>query len=558
MAFRMTRPTSRKDSSNEQFRCRVPKDLVEKLQGERFRAALPVSHDPNDGTFSVDALVKEHIKFSLKTSDPHLIRVRSAAATVAVQAYFATARSGPADLSHFELTQLTGEVYRQLVAEHKNNPPQAYDEGWSELEVWQDIADDCEAHATYSPHQAAQVMKRLLDINAFLSARNVRLSAKSFRDFMQALPEALRKAAARVGTMAAGNYGVDPVALQYPVWEKPAAQMPRATTQTSDGSCTTFKQLFEVWRKANNPKPSTISTWEGRVKQFSDFTGKTDPRQCTEADAQRWRDELLERGRKNINNGHLMTMRRLYGYALENSATSGITDNPFAKVKANQKKVAGEQRLPFSQSDAAVILKAARKARLPHLRWIPWLQAQSGARVLEIAQLWGKMVREVDGIPCIHITPAPDGGSLKNAQSERVVPLHPALLAEGFLEFVKERGNGPLFYKETSHKAARARADGASRHKSKGPANRVGEWVNGLGIDMKRKAPTHSWRHWFKTEMLRLKVDQSVRNAIQGHDSRDVSEVYTHVDVRMMLEAISKLDLVAMAKEGDPPTSGQQ
>ena len=61
-------------------------------------------------------------------------------------------------------------------------------------------------------------------------------------------------------------------------------------------------------------------------------------------------------------------------------------------------------------------------------RWLPWLLALSGARVGELAQLWGQRITEVDGVPVMKIAPAEDGGSLKNEGSERIVPIHPAIL----------------------------------------------------------------------------------------------------------------------------------
>ena len=39
----------------------------------------------------------------------------------------------------------------------------------------------------------------------------------------------------------------------------------------------------------------------------------------------------------------------------------------------------------------------------------------------------------------------PEAGSLKTAGSERVVPLHPAVLEAGFLQFVAKLPPGPLF-----------------------------------------------------------------------------------------------------------------
>jgi hypothetical protein len=39
----------------------------------------------------------------------------------------------------------------------------------------------------------------------------------------------------------------------------------------------------------------------------------------------------------------------------------------------------------------------------------------------------------------------PEAGSIKTG-SARTVPLHEHLIAQGFIEFVRAQGNGPLFY----------------------------------------------------------------------------------------------------------------
>ena len=94
----------------------------------------------------------------------------------------------------------------------------------------------------------------------------------------------------------------------------------------------------------------------------------------------------------------------------------------------------------------------------------------------------------IDGIHVLELRPAEDGGSFKNEGSERTVPLHPAIIAEGFLDFVKVRGKGPLFY-------GRSSGDPTRKHASKGVSNRVGEWVRASGFTDTRKDPNHALRH---------------------------------------------------------------
>ncbi|MHC2635347.1 hypothetical protein ACVME5_008032 [Bradyrhizobium liaoningense] len=75
----------------------------------------------------------------------------------------------------------------------------------------------------------------------------------------------------------------------------------------------------------------------------------------------------------------------------------------------------------------------------------------------------------------------PDAGTIKTAKP-RTVPIHEHLIAEGFIEMVRQVGKGALFYNDKTAqrlsadplKPTRSRADTARAH--------LGEWVRGLGV----------------------------------------------------------------------------
>jgi integrase len=146
-------------------------------------------------------------------------------------------------------------------------------------------------------------------------------------------------------------------------------------------------------------------------------------------------------------------------------------------------------------------------------RWLPWLVALSGARIGELAQLWAEGIKNENGVHFMEIKAARDGGSLKTPNSERKVPLHPVLIEDGFLDFVKAQGPGPLFYLRSS-------GDPNRRHASKTLSNRVAEWIREQGFRDPRKAPNHALRHWWKTAALNTGFRDSLAHAIQGHAGR--------------------------------------
>jgi integrase len=153
----------------------------------------------------------------------------------------------------------------------------------------------------------------------------------------------------------------------------------------------------------------------------------------------------------------------------------------------------------FDDQQAAAILSAAEEARSPVYRWIPLLCALSGARVAEIAQLRGGDVRQTDGIWHMQIRAA--AGSVKNATSERDVPLHPYLISSGFVDFAHANGAGPLFFDP------RRRNNNARKPQPKIVSKNVASWVNKLDVGVgreNRKDPNHAWRHWFRTRLAPL------------------------------------------------------
>src|SRR5690606_21946511 len=120
-------------------------------------------------------------------------------------------------------------------------------------------------------------------------------------------------------------------------------------------------------------------------------------------------------------------------------------------------------------------------------RWGPWLCAFTGARVTEILQLRKSDVRTVDDIRYVHITP--EAGSVKNRKF-RDVPLHQQLVDIGFLEFVDQSPDGPLFHSvEADPKKLPAQAVSA----------RLGKWLQSERLIPAGVQPNHGWRHRFKT-----------------------------------------------------------
>lgn len=314
----------------------------------------------------------------------------------------------------------------------------------------------------------------------------------------------------------------------------------------------TFDALWKRWEREVKPAPSTVSTWWGYVQQFQKHLGHDDPRRVTPDDVVAWKDALVARGLTSVRDGPLAAIKTLFNYGVANRL---LKRNPAQSVTTARKSRAGKRRLPYDDSEVARLLSLSDHATRVSRRWLPWLIAFSGARVGEVAQLWGNRVVIVDGVHVMKIAPASDGGTLKNIGSERDVPIHPAVIKRGFLDFVRAKGAGPLFY-GTGRKRKRKPNSRPPKHASKGIANHLASWIREQGFTNPRKDPNHALRHWFKSKCLKLGIQDSVVDAIQGHTHEDESaDIYRHVTLEMMAEAINRVPvptISAAPMQADP------
>jgi hypothetical protein len=125
---------------------------------------------------------------------------------------------------------------------------------------------------------------------------------------------------------------------------------------------------------------------------------------------------------------------------------------------------------------------------------------------------------------------------VKNNEA-RLVPIHQHIIDQGFLKVVEAQTEGPLFYDPENR---RSDTD-ANRHFKK-VGERLAAWVREeVGITDKRVSPNHAWRHLFKSNMRRLRVDAHTYDAIQGHAPRSAGEGYGEVPLELKKAAVDKL-----------------
>jgi integrase len=204
--------------------------------------------------------------------------------------------------------------------------------------------------------------------------------------------------------------------------------------------------------------------------------------------------------------------------------------NPAERIGVDVRVKAAETIRSFTDEEARTILKAALQERHPVRRWVPWLCAYTGARVSEVCQLRAEDVVQVDGIWCLKL--APEAGSLKTHSSERAIPLHPAVLESGFLDFMRSVRSGPLFAALTPDKFGNRGGNGTKV---------LSRWVRGLGLVDPRLSPSHSWRHRLKTLGRRHGLALDLVNAITGHGRKTVADGYGEFPMPALYREIQKI-----------------
>ncbi|MCF6291823.1 MAG: hypothetical protein L3J04_00360 [Robiginitomaculum sp.] len=126
---------------------------------------------------------------------------------------------------------------------------------------------------------------------------------------------------------------------------------------------------------------------------------------------------------------------------------------------------------------------------------------------------------------------------LKNAGSEREVPIHPDLIEFGFIDFVKVRQkaglSGRLFHRITS------KGD-VSNYYSK----YLGRYIDRIGLTDPRLV-AHSFRHGFKDALRNANIPEGEQYRIMGQSPKDVGQTYgVGSDINVLWEHAAKTDLL--------------
>jgi integrase len=312
------------------------------------------------------------------------------------------------------------------------------------------------------------------------------------------------------------------------------------------------KDILDRWAAERGVVPKGKDTHEAVARWFYERTERKPVERITRQDVLAFKDKLLAEGQTVANtNMKLSRLRTLLGWAYQNDlAPSNVAEGISVKVADGGKM----QRQPFSLSDLQAIFSSPvyangerpKGGRLEAAYWLPLLGLFTGARLEEIGQLRVSDVQrkeypDQDGKMLsgwfLHITGATDDkgqdNRIKNAASERLIPLHPELERLGFIAYVEKLADqkGRVFPDLKANVFGRLTA-------------KWGEWFspymrNVCGITDKRKV-FHSFRHTFKDYTRRARIAEGVQRQLMGHAGKDVADDYgSGYDLHSLVEAMA-------------------
>ncbi len=292
--------------------------------------------------------------------------------------------------------------------------------------------------------------------------------------------------------------------------------------------------IYDDWAAESRAAAKTVYSWKRIITKLTNHVGHEDAARITDIDIIDWKDALVssELSPKTIEN-HLTITKTLFNWA---TANKRIPNNPASTVRYKAKDDPSKKKLPYDDDETSRILTAARKEKEPHKRWVPWLCAFTGARVDEICGAMVKDLEVIDGHRCLHIRPdyRERGGSVKNEGSIRAVPLHRAIVAEGFLDYVSTlEKNGPLFPNVTPDMFGKRGGNGSKT---------IGRWIREkVKITNPRLQPNHAWRHRFKSQCRKAGIREDIDDYLTGHKGGGIGRKYGDFGGDVLAEAIAKL-----------------
>jgi integrase len=448
-----------------------------------------------------EAIGKRELVETLGTKDPAVASRLHPEVLIRFDNLLAAARArleGRTDpVTPREIAEMAGEVYRRQVqqAEAEADP-----ENIESLELGMDMLRGEWAKKPL-PH-------RYREAEALLSERGIVADAATVHRLARAIVDA-RFHAEDVGlSRARGDWSPEPHGARFPLPSQRPAPAPVAASPTAP---LTTEMLLDKFAAENPQNDKTMAKRRAALRQLETSAGHDDAARIAKADVRAMKERRQGAGMSLATiQSEVGTLRPVWSWGLANGLLPEGAANPFTGMTPKTARGAQRSRLPFDDADAVLLLNAARDKK-GWLRWLPWVLAFTGARLEEVCGADAADIREVRGVWCLDINSERTGRPLKTLQAQRMVPLHTALIAEGFLAYVQKLPAGSALFPSLPV--------GSWSRRSSIATKRMGRWLRALGITDPKKVAAHSWRHRMKDTLRFARVPAEAADAILGHDN---------------------------------------
>ncbi len=564
-----------------------------RLRGRSFMAQ-PFKH-PSSGVFYIRRRVPRELqpalgrefKRSLDTRDPDEAKARFAAAWIQSEEVFSLARAqlaGTTTLTPRDMQQLASRWFRQELSHlEKTGDFESYlvqgstvlnegPGGYQEYQCWVSLSDAPGEGIEVDPTETA-----LPYVRRCLQTENIPMpptGSKALADLTQAFWSHLLRLSDLAKLRHEGNWIARPGVLEH---EPLSIQQRKPERKTLLAAFEAYSESKLLDDGDNRSTRKTLDEFGGTVRRFVELFSDLPLDKITRATIQEYRSKLAmfpakAKGAAKLTAHQLLaaaeanqlptlshaTVRNklralsaVLGYAVrldwikENPVeASGIAKAASRAASANSTRKRKDYSLvelrqifqspAFSQPDWRLPRRDFGRA----FYWLPLLMYYTGARREEVAQLRARdALNSEEEVPYLSILATQgddDGGrTVKTLGSRRKVPLHPDLIALGFLEYAKAiPPDGQLFPKLKPN-----------------PAGYYGvnwgrAWAHYLrsviGLDCSA-SPAHGFRHTFKTLCRQQGIPEDVHDAITGHSNGSVGRDYGTMPLKRIAQELSKL-----------------
>lgn len=450
-------------------------------------------------------------------------------------------------LSQKEAHGLVGEWRRWFLSRYEDNPGEA--DGWSTVlddyisdyrrfapkgNCYLQDSDDLWAQSRKVRPKIRPLIYQTAQVESFLADKAVTLQPTALDLFLDVLEPIMADTCLLLAKRATGDYRPDPLVNNFPPFN------PKRQTSMAVWA------LWEAWITQKQPKAATVDRWRAVFLNLKATFQERDANSVTEDEARKWAGGLIsdERSAQTVAEVWVNAAKTIFAWAV---SQKHVDQNPFTGIKITvPKKVRHRETQAFRNEELTTILRASLEPPPQRLavhyaalrRWVPWICAYTGARAGEITQLRGQDVICQDGVWALRLTP--EAGTIKTGAA-RVVPIHDHLIEQGFLDFVKQSGRGPMFYNPENRRKAEAQdLTNPGQPQAVKSRNKLAAWVRSLGIDDSELSPTHAWRHTFKQIADRHGMSERVSDAITGHSPQTEGRKYGQPTLEDMAEALKR------------------